>query len=200
MEPCERKLFKKVGTVLVLETVPLVKVTGPKPMIPSTPSNPEAEEAAPNDCFDTVRPAYETGPSFSVPETSPDPYVTEKLLPVLVPQDDETAAPAPAYPRRSIWVKHNKEVGDSYGTYPCIGRASVDNEVKLLRAEGNLSDVRDILINGRPAGSARREKFRVFVVHRNTGNVALQHIMSSDGLAGSAFANRDHSALLVLSG
>src|ERR1700733_2755996 len=103
MAPCERKLFKKVGTVLVLETVPLVNITGPKPMIPSTPWNPEAEEAAPNDCCGTVSPAYETGPSFSVPETEPDPYVTEKLLPVLVPQDDETAAPAPAYPHGELY-------------------------------------------------------------------------------------------------
>lgn len=73
IDPCDRKLSKNVGTVLVPETVPDVKVTGPKPMIPSTPPNPVEEEAAPKDCVDTVRPAYETGPVFSVPRTEPDP-------------------------------------------------------------------------------------------------------------------------------
>lgn len=70
---CDNKLSMKVGTKPVLETVPCVRSTGPKPIIPSTPSNPEEEEAAPKDCFDTVRPAYDTGPIFSVPETLPDP-------------------------------------------------------------------------------------------------------------------------------
>jgi hypothetical protein len=73
IDPCDCKLSKNVGTVSVSETVPDVKITGPKPMMPSTPSNSEVDEAAPNDCADTVRPAYETGPIFSVPSASPDP-------------------------------------------------------------------------------------------------------------------------------
>jgi hypothetical protein len=90
IDRCEYKLSKKVGTKPVPDTVPCVKPTGPKPIIPSTPVNPEAEVAAPKDCLCTVTPPYETGPIFSLPETWPDPYDTAKLWPVLLPQDEET--------------------------------------------------------------------------------------------------------------
>jgi hypothetical protein len=103
IDRCERKLFKKVGTMLVLETVPDVKPTGPKPMVPSEPRSPEVSEAAPKDCFNTVRPPHETGPIFSVPAAVPNPYLMEKLLPVLVPQDDETGVPAPAYAGKDVY-------------------------------------------------------------------------------------------------
>jgi hypothetical protein len=63
----------KVGTVLALETVPSVRSTGPKPMMPSTPLKPEAEEAAPIDWDETVRPPKLTLSVYSVPEKSPLP-------------------------------------------------------------------------------------------------------------------------------
>ena len=131
IDPWEYRLSMKVGTESVPATVPCVRPTGPKPIMPSTPWNPEAEEAAPKDCCDTAKPEYETGPVFSVPETVPDPYLTEKLLPVLVPQDDETASPAPAYPypdtHQQPKTRHRLREA-----HPCVGRASVNNEVEGL--------------------------------------------------------------------
>lgn len=78
----------KVGTVLALETVPEVRSTGPKPMIPSTPLKPVAEEAAPIDCFVTVRPPKLTVSVYSVPENDPLPYETETVPPVEIPVVD----------------------------------------------------------------------------------------------------------------
>lgn len=67
------KLSMKVGTVLVLETVPCVRSTGPKPTIPSTVVKPEDVEAAPIDCDVTVRPLKLTLSVYSVPEKEPLP-------------------------------------------------------------------------------------------------------------------------------
>lgn len=73
IEPWLYRLSRKVGTVLALETVSSVRSTGPNPMIPSTPSNPEDEVAAPIDCDETVRPPKLTLSLYSRPENSPLP-------------------------------------------------------------------------------------------------------------------------------
>jgi hypothetical protein len=62
--PCERRLSKNVGTVVVPDTVPSVRSTGPKPMMPSTPEKPVDVDATPIDCDVTVRPANETWPEI----------------------------------------------------------------------------------------------------------------------------------------
>lgn len=63
----------KVGTLFVLLTVPWVRSTGPKPMIPSTVAKPVALDAAPMDCELTVRPPKLTLSVYSVPENEPLP-------------------------------------------------------------------------------------------------------------------------------
>lgn len=73
IEPWLLRLSMKVGTVLALETVPEVRPTGPKPMMPSTPEKPVEEEAAPIDWDETVRPPKLTVSVYSVPENEPLP-------------------------------------------------------------------------------------------------------------------------------
>lgn len=53
------RLSRKVGTRSTPSTVPRVKSTGPRPRIPSTPSNPLDDEATPICWSDTVKPANE---------------------------------------------------------------------------------------------------------------------------------------------
>ena len=73
MDPWLLRLSMKVGTLLVLATVPAVRPTGPKPMIPSTPEKPVAEDAAPIDWDLTLSPPNETVSVYSVPENEPLP-------------------------------------------------------------------------------------------------------------------------------
>jgi hypothetical protein len=73
IEPWLYRLSRKVGTVLALETVSSVRMTGPKPMIPSTPLKPDDEVAAPIDCDETVRPPKLTVSVYSLPENEPLP-------------------------------------------------------------------------------------------------------------------------------
>ena len=49
MEPWMKRLCRKVGTELVPETVPEVRLTGPTPKMPSTSLKPVAVDAAPID-------------------------------------------------------------------------------------------------------------------------------------------------------
>jgi len=67
------RLSMKVGTVLDPETVPEVSVTGPNPMIPSTPVNPDDLVPSPILCLVTVTPPTVTVSVNSVPETDPLP-------------------------------------------------------------------------------------------------------------------------------
>lgn len=73
IEPWLLRLSKKVGTVLALETVPDVRSTGPKPMMPSTPEKPVDLVAAPIDWDVTVRPPKLTVSVYSVPLNEPLP-------------------------------------------------------------------------------------------------------------------------------
>jgi hypothetical protein len=67
------RLSMNVGISSSPDTVPSVRSTGPKPMMPSTPVKPEAVRATPIDCLLTVAPPKETVSVYSVPETSPEP-------------------------------------------------------------------------------------------------------------------------------
>ena len=52
---------------------------GADPIIPSTPSKPSEREATPMDCLVIVRLPSVTVSVNSVPEKSPDPYVTDLI-------------------------------------------------------------------------------------------------------------------------
>jgi hypothetical protein len=87
-----------------------------------------------------------------------------------------------------------------HDTYPGVGRASVNYEGEGLRAEGDHSDICDVLVDGRSARRVRREGFGLVVVHGIASKVALQNVLGSDRLARGSFVNRDHNTFLMLSG
>jgi hypothetical protein len=83
MVPWLKRLSVTVGTVSVLETVLWVRSVGPTPRIPSTPLKPCALEATPMLWPVMTRSGESVTVSrYSSPLTEPEPYETEKVLPV----------------------------------------------------------------------------------------------------------------------